>query len=117
MGTASGLAQGVARDVPPNGPQVTGHEWSTFNGTWFFVIPPQMGRVRVRVQKVVELKTDEIALLLVITTRGEIGDQGVSDWSSGLELGHRSAVRVFFDIASPEAGKNGDTGNDAGPEP
>jgi uncharacterized protein (TIGR04255 family) len=88
---------------PPNGPQVTEHEWSTFSGTWYFVIPPQMGRVTVRVQKVVELKTDAIALLVVITSRGAIGSQGVPDWLTGVELGHHSAVRLFFDLASPEA--------------
>lgn len=88
---------------PVGGPQVPGHDWSTFNGTWFFVIPPQMGRVRVRVQKVVETKTDEIVLLLVITARGEIGGVGAADWHSGLDLGHRTVVRVFYDLSSPEA--------------
>lgn len=91
---------------PEEGPHVTGYEWSTFNGTWFFDIPPQMGRVRVRVQKAVANQTEEIVLLLVITARGEMGadgSPGATEWPSGLELGHQSAVRVFHDIASPEA--------------
>jgi hypothetical protein len=88
---------------PTGGPQVTGHEWSTFSGTWYFVIPPQNGRVKVQVQKVVANQTKELALLVVITARGEIGDPGVSDWSSGLDLGHESAIRVFYDLSSPEA--------------
>jgi uncharacterized protein (TIGR04255 family) len=88
---------------PPGGPTVGDMDWSTFNGTWFFVIPPERGRVRMRVQKVVANQTDEILLLLVITARGEIGEPGVADWSTGLNLGHQSAARVFHDVASPKA--------------
>ena len=88
---------------PVGGPQVNDHEWATFNGTWMLVIPPQLGRVRIRIQKAVENATDEVVLLLVITARGEIGDPGASDWSSGIRTGHRSAVRAFYDVASPEA--------------
>ncbi|HYH68667.1 MAG TPA: TIGR04255 family protein, partial [Urbifossiella sp.] len=84
------------------GPSVAGHEWATFNGEWYFVIPPQLGRVRVRVQKSVN-PADEVVLLLVVTARGEIGSDGASDWQTGAEIGHRSAVRVFYDLASPEA--------------
>jgi uncharacterized protein (TIGR04255 family) len=90
---------------PPGGPSVDGHEWATFNGTWFFVIPPEIGRVRVRVQKALANQTGEIVLLLVIAARGETGPPGVADWSVGVELGHRSATRVFYDLASPEARK------------
>ena len=88
---------------PVGGPQVTGHEWATFNGSWLFVIPPQMGRIRVRVQKAVENATADVVLLLVITARCEIGESGAADWSSGIQLGHRSILKVFHDLASPEA--------------
>jgi len=87
----------------PNGPQILGHEWGTFNGTWYFEIPPERGRVRVQVQKAVANQTDELVMLLVITARGEIGGSGVQDWSTGLNLGHQSALRAFYDLASPEA--------------
>ena len=90
---------------PSGGPRIIGHDWSTFDGSWFFEMPRQVGRVKVRVQKAVANQTEEVLLLLVITARGEIGQTGASDWSSGLELGHQSAVRVFHDIASPEARK------------
>lgn len=89
---------------PAGGPKAHEHEWTSFNGEWYFIIPPQMGRVRVRVQKAVANQTDAIVLLLVVTARGEIGAEGgAPDWSSGIDIGHRSAVRVFHDLASPEA--------------
>ena len=88
---------------PVGGPQVAGHPWATFNGTWFFEIPPEKGRVQVRAQKVVENQTEEISLLLVITARGEINEK--DDWLPLLDLGHQSVLRVFHDISSLEARK------------
>lgn len=90
---------------PPGGPSVPGFEWATFNGTWFFEIPPQRGRVMVKAQKAVANQTGEILLLMVITARGEIGGAGAPDWSTGLDLGHQAAGEVFCGLSSSEAQK------------
>jgi len=88
---------------PKVGPNSVGHEWSSFLGEWFFVIPPQQGRVHVKVQKAVSNQSEDIVLLVNVTAAGEISENGTSDWKSGLDIGHRSALRVFFDLSSLEA--------------
>ena len=84
------------------GPQVAGFEWTTFNGSWFFEIPVQQGRVMVQMQKAVNPDKD-LVLLLKVTARGELGGTGATNWSDGFDLGHQSAIRVFHDLSSPEA--------------
>jgi len=88
---------------PPGGPVVRDHLWSSFSGDWYFDITPQCGRVKVKVQKVVANQTGDISLLLEVAARGSLGSPGASTWAEGVEIGHRSAVRVFYDIASPDA--------------
>jgi uncharacterized protein (TIGR04255 family) len=89
----------------PGGPAPSGYPWATFSGDWLFEIPDRRGRVKVRAQKSVANPGKGIVLLLIVTARGEIGGTGVSDWPSGLVLGHKSAVSVFCDLTSSEAKK------------
>ena len=86
--------------VPPSH---AGCEWSSFDGEWHLVIPPKFGRIHVKVMKSVANRTKDIALLMVLTASGEIGEGGVANWQQGLDLAHDTAVRAFYELSSPAA--------------
>jgi hypothetical protein len=88
---------------PAGGIDVAGHEWSTFDGEWYFNIPDNAGRVRVKARKAVNPQKDNLVLLLGVRARGPLGPGIKWSWSEALNLGHRSAVRVFYDLASDNA--------------
>jgi uncharacterized protein (TIGR04255 family) len=88
---------------PTEGPQVPGHLWGTYAGEWHLEMPGQVGRVRVRAQKVISKPAETTALLLVVSARGELSSEAVEDWAARLDLGHESATTVFRSLASPAA--------------
>jgi hypothetical protein len=88
---------------PPGGVKAQDHEWATFEGEWYFVMPHQTGRVRVKVSKAVANSSGEIVLLVNVRARGPFGDGIAWTWGEGLDFGHQSAVRVFYDIVSADA--------------
>jgi hypothetical protein len=84
-----------------NGPTVAGLKWSTFDGRWIYEISPSLGRVEVKVQKVVVNPTETIALYCGISARGDVGEP--ASWPDCLDSGHRAAVQAFYGLASPAA--------------
>ncbi len=78
---------------------------STFDGTWHFDLADKMGRVHVRVAKMIMNQAPPPVLFVMLTARGRIGEGGVADWRSGLDLGHRECIRLFLEITSTEAQK------------
>ena len=87
----------------PQMPPVSDLPWSSFSGEWFFPMPEEAGRVRVKVQKSVNAATNRVVLLLIISSRGEIPSVAVPDWEVGLSLGHDFALRTFKALTSDEA--------------
>lgn len=87
----------------PDPPRVAGLDWATFEGEWYFTMPDQAGRVRLKALKAVANATGQVVLLVYIKARGSLDDGSGRTWAEGLDLGHRSAVRVFYDLSSPEA--------------
>lgn len=90
---------------PPVDPSVEGVRFATYAGEWHFEIEPQRGRVHVKVAKMVLNQEVTPVLYLSLLARGEIGERGVPDLESGLELGHAACVRLFLGLTSTEAQK------------
>lgn len=88
---------------PEDGPRSGKFPWTTFNGTWYFEIPPELGRVRVQVQKAVRDKSEEVFLLMVLRAQGEIGPGRVDSWSAGLDVGHEAVISLFETLSSEAA--------------
>ncbi len=73
-------------------------------GEWRFEITPKRGRMRIQVQLAKAHGRDEELLVLNITARGSVReDEAGWGLESGLTIGHDAIVRMFRDIASPEA--------------
>lgn len=81
----------------------TSLEWATFDGTWYFALPNELGRVRVRVQKAVRGVSDDVVLLVVLRAQGEIGPTRSPDWATGMSSGHEAITRLFCDLISARA--------------
>ena len=90
---------------PKVDPSIRDVRFATYSGEWHFEIEPKMGRIHVRVAKMVMNQEKTPTLYLSLTARGEIGEKGSPDMQSGLELGHDSCIRLFIGLTSPEAHK------------
>lgn len=88
---------------PAPGRSGVGAKLSTFDGTWHFDLADRMGRVHVRVAKMIMNQKPPPVLFVMLTARGRVGKDGVADWRGGLDLGHQACVQLFLDITSSEA--------------
>ncbi len=86
--------------ISPNGVAL-----ESFGGEWHFEIPPQRGRLHVKVHpgKQGGPDGDEI-LRMDLTARGPVSENGGgASLDAGLELGHRTIVNAFVDLTSRDA--------------
>lgn len=88
---------------PSTGPEAGGLRFASYDGHWHFEIEPCLGRVHAQVAKVVMNQGAQASLLLKLTGRGAIGVEGSADWSTGMDLGHRSCYDLFCAAISDEA--------------
>jgi uncharacterized protein (TIGR04255 family) len=88
---------------PPSPPDVAGCQWTSFEGEWHLIIPPEFGRVHVRAAKSVANQSKQVVLLIVLTVRGPVGGSGAKTWEAGLDAAHATAVQVFYNLASQTA--------------
>jgi len=88
---------------PDEGFDTGPYEWATFDGTWYFVIPDERGRVRVKIQKAVREGSDDVVLLLILRAQGELDRDRSGDWASELDVGHGAIVELFNRLGSDEA--------------
>jgi len=86
---------------PSGGPASDGLKFTTYDGNWHFEIEPKLGRVHVRIAKMVVNQDPEPVLFIQSIARGQI-DESLT-WSDGIDLGHRACIYLFCDITSTEA--------------
>jgi len=90
---------------PPDLAMGDGLRFATFEGEWYYEIEPQKGRVKVRAAKMFVNQKPPAVLYLRVQARGDIGESGMPDWSSGFDLGHGACNRLFNKLTSPDAQK------------
>ncbi len=88
---------------PQVDPSITGLRFATYSGEWHFEIEPKLGRVHVRVAKMIANHLEAPVLYLSLIARGEIGPNGSPDLATGMDLGHDACIRLFLELTSPAA--------------
>lgn len=74
----------------------------SFLGEWHYVIEPQQGRLHINLKH--SKNSDGELLLLNFTARGSIGkENGVENYSDGLDLGRNTIVTAFKDLTTQKA--------------
>lgn len=79
-----------------------GTKLENFAGEWHYEIPSHKGRLHVQLRhgKLAQADGPEV-LILTLTARGPVGEE--QSWGAGLDLGHETIVRGFFDLTSESA--------------
>jgi len=82
---------------------VDGLRFATFEGEWYYEIQPQLGRVRIRVAKMLLNQKPPPMLYIRLLARGEIGEKGLPDWPAGFDAGHAACNKLFNAVTSPKS--------------
>lgn len=79
-----------------------GTKLETFGGEWHYEIPKEKGRLHVQLRhgKLAPEEGPEV-LILTLTARGPVNEE--QNLSDGLNCGHETIVRGFFDLTSESA--------------
>ena len=86
-------------------PSIEDHPWTTFDGTWYFLLPNNMGRLRAKVQKILPNPPDDYGIYFILKASGKAGYSDESSWLKGLNAGHDSILKAFLTLSSPEIRK------------
>ena len=92
-----------------SGPRIANHPWRTFEGTWYFLLPNETGRLRVKTKKILPNPDGKYAIHLVLKATG----RNESGWQKGMDFGHESITKAFHALISSEARKEWETGNES----
>ena len=79
-------------------------EFESTSAEWRSVIPAKRGRLHITIRFQEMKRPDDEAegvLVLHLTARGGVSEE--LDFEAGLELGHKTIVKAFLDITSPDA--------------
>lgn len=88
----------ILRDSP------TALRFEAFTGEWHFAIAPQQGRLHIEAGFIRSGAPAESVFRLTLTARGPANN--VAEMKTGLDLGRRTIVRTFAEVASKEAKKH-----------
>lgn len=77
----------------------------SFGGEWHYEIPARRGRLHIQFQHVRKPgQSPDESIVINLTARGGVGgDENVTNWSNGLDVGHETIVTTFKEIMSDSA--------------